>query len=631
MADPAGGSQVSTSRPAFRPLAALSVGALGVVFGDIGTSPLYAFRESLAGEHDLAVNEANVLGVLSLMFWSLIIVITVKYLLIVMRADNRGEGGILALAALVTGGGRSHRPLILLGLFGTALLYGDGMITPAISVLSAVEGVEVAAPGVHDWVVPIVAVILIGLFAIQRHGTEVVGRFFGPVMLVWFGVLAILGGAEIGAEPSVLRALDPSRAVAFFIDNGGRGFLVLGSVFLVVTGGEALYADMGHFGRRPIQLGWFLLVLPALVINYMGQGALLLSDATAIENPFFLLAPDWAQWPLTVLATLATVIASQALITGAFSLTVQAINLDYIPRMRTVQTSSSHRGQIYVPAINWFLLVACLGLVFAFRSSTSLAAAYGVAVTLTMVITTLLVASIARNRWRWSRIKTAAILLPLLVVDTAFASANLFKIPAGGWFPLLVGLGGFAIFTTWRKGRSIIGQRVIRAGLTADDFVAGLAENPPARHPGTGVYLHSRPGLVPPALLTNLRHNESLHETIVFVSVTTDDRAHVNPAERDRVTHHSLGFHELEMRYGFTNKTDLAADLDNLLIEGISFDPQHTTFFLGRERIEVTDRPGMAAWREHLYTLLSRNAGDPTKFFGLPPERSVDIGTHVEL
>jgi KUP system potassium uptake protein len=612
-------------------LAALSVGALGVVFGDIGTSPLYAFRESLAGEHDLVVDEANILGVLSLMFWSLIIVITIKYLLIVMRADNHGEGGILALAALITGGGRSRRPLILLGLFGTALLYGDGMITPAISVLSAVEGVEVAAPSVHNWVIPIVSVILIGLFAIQRHGTEVVGRFFGPVMVIWFGVLALLGVAEIATEPGVLRALDPSRAIVFFADNGGRGFLVLGSVFLVVTGGEALYADMGHFGRRPIQYGWFAVVLPALVLNYFGQGALLLNDANAIENPFFLLAPTWAQWPLTVLATLATVIASQALITGAFSLTVQAINLGYLPRIHTIQTSPAHRGQVYVPAINWGLLIACLALVFAFGSSTRLAAAYGVAVTLTMVITTLLVASIARHRWGWTPMKTALVLAPLLVVDLAFASANVFKIPAGGWVPLLIGLAGFTIFTTWQAGRRLLTQRIEHTGLTIDNFVTELAQKPPARHPGTGVYLHREPGLVPPALLANLRHNDSLHDTIVFVSVTTQDKPHVNPAQRDHVTHHDLGFHELDMRYGFTDPTPVAHDLQNLLIDDISFDPDHTTYFLGRERIEATDRPGMARWREHLFAYLHRNASDPTTHFGLPPERSLDIGTHIDI
>ena len=609
----------------------MSVGALGVVFGDIGTSPLYAFREALAGEHNLAIDEANILGVLSLMFWSLIIVITIKYLIIVMRADNHGEGGILALAALLRGPENQRRRLVLLGLFGTALLYGDGMITPAISVLSAVEGVEIAAPSVHSFVVPIVAVILVGLFSVQRFGTEIVGRFFGPVMLVWFGVLSLLGALQIIDDPSVLRALDPTRAVVFFIENGGRGFLVLGSVFLVVTGGEALYADMGHFGRRPIQMGWFLLVLPALVINYFGQGALLLSDPSAIENPFFLLAPTWAQWPLTVLATGATVIASQALITGAFSLTVQAINLGYLPRMRTVQTSAHHRGQVYVPAVNWFLLASCLGLVFTFRSSARLAAAYGVAVTLTMVITTILIASIARHRWDWSTLKIAVVLTPLFLIDLAFATANIFKIPAGGWFPLVVGALGFAIFTTWWKGRRLTSERIERNGLTIDTFVKSLTKNPPHRHAGTGVYLHRRPGLVPPALLTNLRHNDSLHETIVIVSVITSDRPHVHPAEREHVTGHGLGFHEVEMRYGFTDPTPLAADLEILDTHDIAVDPDHITYFLGRERIEIVEGPEMRPWRKHLFAMLSRNASDPAAHFDIPPAHSVDIGTHVDL
>lgn len=613
------------------PLAMLSLGALGVVFGDIGTSPLYAFRESLGGEHELLVNDTNVLGVLSLMFWSLIVVITIKYLLIVMRADNDGEGGILALAALVTGREHTRRKLVLLGLFGTALLYGDGMITPAISVLSAVEGVEIAAPSIHDWVVPIVAVILVALFSIQRHGTEFVGRFFGPVMLLWFGVLALLGLAETVAEPSVLRALDPTRAVRFFVENGGQGFLVLGSVFLVVTGGEALYADMGHFGRRPIQVGWFVVVLPALVLNYLGQGALLLSEPDAIESPFYLLAPSWGQWPLTVLATGATVIASQALITGAFSLTVQAVNLGYLPRMRTVQTSPTHRGQVYVPAVNWFLLVACLGLVFAFRSSGSLAAAYGVAVTLTMVITTILIASVARHRWGWSNLRVVAVLAPLFIVDCAFAGANVFKIPAGGWFPLVVGLAGFTVLTTWWKGRHLVDQRQLRDGLTLEAFVDSLESSEPHRHLGTGVYLHRRPGVLPPSLLANLRHNDSLHESVVLVSVITDDTARVHVAERDRVTHHRLGFHELEMHYGFLDRPSLATDLRALDIDGLSFDPDHTTYFLGRERIEAANRPGMWRWRDRLYAVLQRNASDPTASFALPPDRTVDIGTHVDI
>jgi KUP system potassium uptake protein len=388
---------------------------------------------------------------------------------------------------------------------------------------------------------------------------------------------------------------------------------------------------MGHFGRAPIQLGWFGVVLPALVLNYLGQGALLLGDPEAIENPFFLLAPTWAQWPLTALATLATVVASQALITGAFSLTVQAVNLGYLPRMRTVQTSAEHRGQVYVPAINWFLLVACLGLVVAFGSSARLAAAYGVAVTLTMVITTGLIASIAVNRWGWSSLRTGAVLSPLFAVDVAFVVANLFKIPAGGWFPLVIGIAGFIIFTTWWTGRQLVSRRVERKWLTIDDFVESLSHDPPSRHPGTGVYLHRSPGLVPPALLANLRYNDSLHETVVLASAVTVDRPHVHPVEREHVTHHGLGFHEVQLSYGFMDPPTLAHDLESLLIEDISFDPVQTTYFLGRERISVTDRPGMALWREHLYAFLTRNAGDPSLHFGLPPERSVDIGTHIDI
>ncbi len=610
---------------------ALALGALGVVFGDIGTSPLYAFRESLAGENPIGVTEANILGVLSLMFWSLIIVITVKYLIIVMRADNHGEGGILALAALITRGGRTGRALVMMGLFGTALLYGDGMITPAISVLSAVEGIEIAAPSVHTWVLPITVAILIGLFSIQRHGTSTVGKLFGPVMVVWFSTLAIVGTVHIVDTPSVLRALNPWLAVQFFIDNGGTGFLVLGSVFLVVTGGEALYADMGHFGRRPIQLGWFVAVLPALTLNYFGQGALLLDDATAIRNPFFLMAPSWAQWPLTVLATVATVIASQALISGAFSLSSQAANLGYLPRMRIIETSDELRGQVYVPTINWFLLAACVTLVVSFRSSSNLAAAYGVAVTMTMLITTMLIASVAIHRWKWSRAKALLILVPLGLIDLAFVVANLFKIPAGGWVPLAIGLIGFVGFTTWRKGRSLVAERIERRQLSVNDFVAGLADEDIARHPGTGVYLHRHPGLVPPALLANLRHNNSLHETVVFVSAITDDAPHVPLAQRERITHHDLGFHELEMHYGFADRPTLAEDLETLIIEDVSFDAQYTTYFLGRERIDIADRPGMAAWRDRLFIFMHRNASDPSIHFGLPREQSVDIGTHVGI
>ncbi len=614
-----------------RSAAALSLGALGVVFGDIGTSPLYALRESLAGEHALSVDETNVIGVLSLMLWSLILVVTVKYLLVVMRADNHGEGGILALASLVKGSTSLGRPLLLLGLFGTALLYGDGMITPAISVLSAVEGLDVVEPRLDRFVVPIVVVILIGLFSIQHRGTEVIGRLFGPVMVVWFATIALLGGAEIVNELSVLRAINPVYAVRFFAANGFDGFLSLGSVFLVVTGGEALYADMGHFGRRPIQSAWFAIVLPALVLNYFGQGARLLQDPTAISNPFFLLAPGWAQWPLTILATVATVIASQALISGAFSLTVQAINLDFAPKLRVVQTSAHHRGQVYVPAINWFLLAACLVLVFSFGSSARLAAAYGVAVTLTMVITTILIASVAHDRWGWSKARTAVVVVPLLAVDVAFAAANIFKIPAGGWVPLVVGLAGFTLFTTWRTGRSLVRERLERTGLSIQTFVDGLLQHPPNRHPGTGVYMHRTAGLVPPTLLTNLRYNDALHDVVVFLSVIVDDVPHVIPARRDRLRSFGSGFHELEMHYGFNDVPDLWTDLGGLMLDGVRFDPNDTVFFLGRERIEAIEQSGMQRWRDQLFALLVRNASDPSAHFGLPPDRCVDIGTHIGI
>lgn len=608
-----------------------TVGALGVVYGDIGTSPLYAFREALGEEHAIDVLEPNIMGVLSLVLWSLILVITIKYLIVVLRADNQGEGGILALAALIVGPTNARRNLVLLSLFGTALLYGDGMITPAISVLSAVEGIEVAAPGVGAAVLPIVVVILIGLFAVQRTGTEVIGRFFGPVMVIWFGVIGALGLAQLVQEPSVLRAVDPRWAAQFLLDNGFRGFLVLGSVFLVVTGGEALYADMGHFGRRPITYGWFAVVLPALLLNYFGQGALLLADPAAVENPFYLLAPTWAQWPLTVLATGATIIASQALITGAFSLTVQAINMDYLPRMRTIQTSAHHRGQVYVPTVNWLLLAACIGLVLAFGSSSNLAAAYGVAVTATMAITTILIAVVARHRWNWSTTTTLVVIAPLLVIDLAFLGANLFKIPAGGWFPLVIGVGGFVLFTTWRTGRQLVAAQIERHQLTVASFVTGLQRHPPPRHPGTGVYLHRRPDVIPPALLANLRHNETLHDTIVLLSITTDNRPHVHPAERDRWAHHELGFHRLTLNYGFTDNPDLGQDLANLTSPKVSFDPEHTTYFLGRERVDATEGPGMARWRERLFAFLLRNAADPVRHYGIPKHHSIDIGTNLDI
>ncbi len=623
---------MSNSTARVGPFAA-AFGALGVVYGDIGTSPLYAFRESLDSEHHrLAVTEAHVLGVLSLMLWAMILVVTVKYLIIVMRADNHGEGGILALTALVNQGQRKAvTVLILAGLFGTAMLYGDGMITPAISVLSAVEGLNTAAPALESWVLIIAAVILLGLFSIQSRGTAAIGVLFGPVMTVWFAVLAILGVAKIVTEPSIFRAVNPGYGLEFLFTNGFKGFLVLGSVFLVVTGGEALYADMGHFGRRPIAISWYWVVLPALVLNYLGQGALLLQEPEAVRAPFYLLGPSWAQWPLTILATMATVIASQALITGAFSLTVQAINLDYLPRLRVVQTSHHSRGQVYVPAINWLLCIACLALVFAFGSSTSLAAAYGVAVTLTMVITTAIVAQVARQLWNWSWTRVILTLSPLLAIDTAFAVANLFKIPDGGWFPLVVGIAGFIGFTTWHSGRVLVAERLERTGRTVEDLVSQVAIERPTRQAGTGVYLHRMQGFEPPALTANLRLNNSLHEQVVLLSVVITDDPVVPEDQRATFTAHDYGIHELEMRYGFTETPQLDADLKKLVGTPVSFDPSRTTYFLGRERLDVTHRPGMALWREHVFAYLHRNAADPASHFHLPNDRTMDIGTYVEL
>ena len=521
-----------------------AVAALGIVFGDIGTSPLYALREAFLAHEGLEVNQPNVLGILSLIFWSLVIIISVKYLVLVMRADNDGEGGILALTALVVPRrGATARPrrrvLILVGLFGTALLYGDGMITPAISVLSAVEGVGVATPVLEPYVIPIAVVILIGLFSIQRRGTGKIGSVFGPVMLVWFAVLAIFGLVQVVQQPVVLEALSPSYAVSFFVRNTGIGFLALGSIFLVVTGGEALYADMGHFGRRPIQLGWFGLVFPALLLNYFGQGALLLADPAAIDNPFYRMAPTWALFPLVLLATAATVIASQALISGAFSLTRQAVQLGYLPRVRILHTSAEKIGQIYVPSVNYVLMVACVGLVFGFRSSGNLAAAYGVAVTATMAITTVLFFVVTRDRWRWKLPHSLAVAGLLLVVDLSFLGANLFKIPDGGWFPLVAGLIVFTGLTTWKTGRQLVAARMRRGHLPIERFIASIAKNPPQRVAGTAVYMFPEPGPTPPALLANFRYNEILHERIVLLSVLIADVPRVPPARRATV--HDLG------------------------------------------------------------------------------------------
>ena len=617
-------------------LATLSLAALGVVYGDIGTSPLYAMRESFLSHAGIAVNSDNVLGVLSLIFWSLMIVISVKYLAFVMRADNNGEGGEVALTALIVpqhkrGLTQGRRVLILIGLFATALLYGDGMITPAISVLSAVEGLEVATPNLQGYVIPIAVGILAALFLIQRHGTGTVGSIFGPVMVLWFSTLALLGIMHIAQNPTVLTALSPVHAVRFFLENKGEGFLALGSIFLVVTGSEALYADMGHFGRKPIGLAWFALVLPALVLNYFGQGALVISDPAAIDNPFYRMAPEWALWPLLIVATAATIIASQALISGAFSLTVQAVQLGYLPRLRILHTSETASGQIYVPAINWALMVACIGLVLGFRTSGGLAAAYGVAVATAMVVTTLLFFVVTRERWRWAKWSSILVAGGFLVVDLSYFGANLFKVPEGGWFPLVIGLAIFTLMTTWKRGRELLAARLHHGELPIERFIQSIAAQPPTRVAGTAIYLSSRPGAAPPAMLLNFRHNEVLHETIVIASIATSDVPRVAGARRAKVWDLGDGFFQVVLSYGFMEEPNVPEALGNIVHTGFGISPERSTYVLGRETVLATEREGMALWREKLFAMMARNATSAASFFQLPADKCLEIGTQVEI
>ncbi len=612
----------------------LSLGALGVVYGDIGTSPLYALREAFLSARTLSVNRESVFGILSLMLWSLLLVVTLKYLIIVMRADNEGEGGVLALTALVLGGPLNPRTkgvLVAVGLFGTALLYGDGMITPAISVLAAVEGLEIAVPGVEQYVVVIAAAILIVLFMIQRRGTAAIGAVFGPVMVLWFLVLAILGIGQIINAPDVLVAINPIFGIRFFIGNPRLGFLALGGIFLVVTGSEALYADMGHFGKSPIRIGWAAVVLPALTLNYFGQGALVLADPTAMDNPFFRMPPEWAVLPLVVMATTATVIASQALISGAYSLTMQAVQLGYLPRQRIDHTSAKEFGQIYVPGINWILMLATVGLVVAFGSTSELAAAYGVAVTTTMVITTILVYVVMRRRWQWSRLSAGGLIVMFLTVDLVFFGANLLKVPEGGWFPLVIGLAVFTMMVTWKKGRSVLASRLHRAELPIERFIGSIVAHPQRRVPGTAVYMFPESGATPPALLTNLQYNEVLHETIVLVSVNVLRRPRVPQAERATVYPLGEGFYQVVLTYGFMDEPDVPLALSNIVTTDFGFDPSDATYVLGRETILTGNGPGFVRWREHLFAGLHRNAASASQFFGLPPERVIEVGVHVQI
>ncbi len=612
----------------------LAIGALGVVFGDIGTNPLFAMREAFHEGH-LEMSEANILGLLSLMWWSLIIVIAVKYIGFVMRADNDGEGGILALVALVVRKGEEvvggKWLLMVLGLFGASLLYGDGMITPAISVLAAVEGVTVVAPSLERAVIPAAIVILIGLFAVQRKGTASIGRVFGPVMIVWFTTVGVLGLSQVAKNPTVFRAVNPVYAVAYFARNGLSGFVVLGAVILVVVGGEALYADMGHFGRRPILVGWYGMVLPALVLVYFGQGALLIGDPSAIDNPFYRMAPDWALVPLIALATMATVIASQALISGAFSITLQAVQLGYSPRVRIRHTSETERGQIYIGAINWFLLVACIGLVLGFRTSAALAAAYGLAVSTTMVITTALFYVVVRQRFRWSNRRAVPLLVVFSTVDVAFFVATLFKIPQGGWFPLFMGALVFTVLSTWRTGRQLVLDRLLRGGLPLKQFVESLRAKPPVRAPGAGAYLFGTPGVTPPSLLANLRHHDSLHEQVLIICIVTEEVPRVHQLRRAEVTDLGEGFHQIVLHYGFMEDPDIPKALADRVVMKLGIDLGTLTYFLGREAVRVTDRPGMARWREKLFAFMSRNTTSAASYFELPLDQTIEVGMTVEL
>ncbi len=614
-------------------LAITSLAALGVVFGDIGTSPLYAFREAF-GVANLEPTEEGVLGVLSLIFWALVLIVSIKYLIFVMRADNDGEGGILALTSLIMGDGAKTKRRALLvgiGLFGTALLYGDGMITPAISVLSAVEGLEVTFSGFGPWVLVIASVILVVLFANQHRGTAVLGAMFGPIMVVWFGVLALLGVIQIIKEPGVLAAINPLVALRLVTQEPRFAFLALGGVFLVATGSEALYADMGHFGTKPIRLAWFGLVFPSLIINYFGQGALLLNNPEAIENPFYSMAPGWAVLPLVILATLATVIASQALISGVYSLTSQAIQLGYLPRQRIDHTSPHHQGQIYVSTINWVLMIASVGLVVTFQTSSALAAAYGVGVATDMVITAILIAVVMKERWKWTTPLVTLVIASFLVVDLTFFGANITKVPAGGWFPLVIGVVGFVIMATWKRGRELMTARLRNAEFPAERFIQSIVESDQQRASGTGVYLHSQPGSTPPSLITNLRHHEVLHEKIVLVSIQISRHPRVQQARRSTVHDLGEGFYQVELLYGFMEQPDVPFDLKNIVSSGFGFSEQKATYFLGKETILATDLPGMAIWRERLFSVMHRNSSSAATFFNLPHDRVVEVGIQVAI
>ena len=614
-----------------------TLAALGVVFGDIGTSPLYALRECFNDAHHvLVVSEANVLGVLSVMFWVLVLVISVEYVLFILRADNDGEGGILALMALVVNRTRKHQRwrgvFAGLGLIGASLLFADAMITPAISVLSAVEGLKVETPVLAPYVMPLAAGILCGLYGFQRFGTARLGAVFGPVIALWFTSLGILGLASIAETPAVLAALNPLHALRFFVDNGWLSFLVMGSVFLVVTGGEALYADMGHFGRKPIQRAWFALVLPGLTLNYLGQGALLLREPAALDHLFYAAVPGWGLFPMVVLATAATVIASQAVISGAFSVANSAVQLGYAPRLDIRQTSSSAMGQIYIPSVNWVFMAGTLLLVLVFKESSALAAAYGVAVSTTMLATTLFLYFVARHVWGWRRPLAAAVAIPFLCIDLTFFSSNLAKIPAGGWLPVVFALVLYSMMVTWKQGRAALYKALADENLETGLFLQSLALDPPTRVPGAAIFLTGQREGVPRALLHNMKHNKVLHERVLLLTVASARVPYILPAERAEFESLGLGVSRMVLTYGFMERPNLPRELRRAAQPGFSGDDIDTTFFLGRETVLV-GRTGSLASRlgRHLFALMSRNATSAAKFFHLPPNRIIEIGAQIEI
>jgi KUP system potassium uptake protein len=613
----------------------LIVGAMGVVYGDIGTSPLYALRTAFTGQFGLSVSHENVLGILSAFVWALLIVVTLKYITLIMRADNHGEGGILALTALVSRGIENRATmrwwLVGLGIFGAAMFYGDGMITPAVTVLGAVEGLGVIAPALHPFIVPVSIVILVLLFAVQRGGTAKLGAVFGPVMLLWFLTLGVLGAFEIMRGPAVLVALDPMYAVRFVIDNTAVAFVAFGAVVLAVTGVEALYADMGHFGKSPIRRAWLFFVMPALLLNYFGQGALILEDPAAIQNPFYLLAPEWARVPLLLLATAAAIIASQAVVSGAFSLTRAAIQMGYCPRLTILHTSERAIGQIYIPFINWMLLAAIIGLVVGFRNSDNLAGAYGIAVTMAMLIDSILIFVVMRRLWNWPVWVAIAIATPLLLIDLTFLASNSLKIPDGGWFPLLIGGVVFTLLTTWKRGRSLLMHRLAEDAMPLDLFIQSIEASPPTRVPGTAVFLTSTQNRVPHALLHNLKHNKVLHERVVFLTIVTEDIPYVPTEERYEIEALGCNFFRMISNYGFKDDPDVPELLEDCGRRGFPFDMMETSFFVSRETLIATVTPGMALWREKLFVSMSKNATKASEFFQVPTNRVVELGTQVEL